>query len=139
MATTPKFYIDFDHFYVNAPSVIIPTADLFLLGVLNSKVSYFVISHIAAGRQGGFFEYKPIYVSQLPIRTIDFTNPADVARHDRMVALVQRMLDLHKQTPATPFEQERLARDISATDAEIDRLVYELYELTPEEIKIVEG
>lgn len=84
-------------------------------------------------------EVKKKHVEQLPIRTIDMSNPVDVKCHDRMVALVQRMLDLHKQTPATPFEQERLARDISATDAEIDRLVYELYELTPEEVKIVEG
>ena len=53
--------------------------------------------------------------------------------------VIQRMLDLHKQTPATPFEQERLARDIASTDAEIDRLVYALYHLTPEEIAIVES
>jgi hypothetical protein len=49
------------------------------------------------------------------------------------------MLDLHKRTPQTPFEQEQLEREIAATDAQIDRLVYELYGLTEEEIKIVEG
>lgn len=43
------------------------------------------------------------------------------------------------QTPATSFEQERQTRDIRATDAEIDSLVHALYELTPEEVKIVEG
>ena len=37
------------------------------------------------------------YLEGFPIRTIDFTSPADVARHDRMVALVERMLDLHKK------------------------------------------
>ena len=36
-------------------------------------------------------------------------------------------------------EQTSLSRQIAATDAEIDRLVYELYGLTEEEIKIVEG
>ncbi|KAF0111050.1 MAG: type ii site-specific deoxyribonuclease [Chloroflexi bacterium] len=49
------------------------------------------------------------------------------------------MLDLHKRTAQTPQEQERLARDIASTDREIDKLVYELYNLTPDEIKIVEG
>jgi hypothetical protein len=39
----------------------------------------------------------PPYDEQLPIRTIDFTAPADGARHDRMVALVERMLDQHKK------------------------------------------
>ena len=39
----------------------------------------------------------------------------------------------------TPQEKERLAREIEATDKSIDRLVYELYGLTEDEIKIVEG
>jgi len=51
------------------------------------------------------------------------------------------MLDLHKKlrTVKTPHENETLQRQIDATDQQIDRLVYELYELTEEEIKIVEG
>ena len=51
------------------------------------------------------------------------------------------MLDLHKKlrTVRTPHEKETLQRQIDATDQQIDRLVYELYELTEEEIKIVEG
>jgi hypothetical protein len=46
---------------------------------------------------------------------------------------------LYKRTPVTPQEQERLSREIQSTDREIDRLVYELYGLTEEEIKIVDG
>jgi hypothetical protein len=56
-----------------------------------------------------------------------------------MVTLVERMLELHKRTPQTPHEKERLEREIASTDAQIDRLVYELYGLTEEEIRIVEG
>lgn len=56
-----------------------------------------------------------------------------------MVTLVERMLDLHKREPQTPQESERIAREISATDDAIDRLVYELYGLTEEEIRVVEG
>ena len=82
-----------------------------------------------------------MYVSQIPIRTIDFSDPADVARHDRMVALVQSMLDLHKQLASAAGEHERtlLQRRIEAADRQIDRLVYELYDLTEEEIGIVEA
>ena len=45
---------------------------------------------------------------------IDFSNPADVKRHDRMVALVERMLELHKQLAAArlPQEKEMLERQI---------------------------
>ena len=62
-------------------------------------------------------------------------------RHDRMVELVERMLDLHKRLAAaqTPHEKDLLQRQIAATDAQIDRLVYELYGLTEEEVRLVEG
>ena len=64
-----------------------------------------------------------------------------MARHDKMVELVERMLDLHKQLPKakTPHEQESLNRTIAATDNQIDALVFELYGLTEQEIAIVEG
>ncbi len=54
--------------------------------------------------------------------------------------LVQRMLDLHRQQQATSSEAacERLQREINVTDEQIDKLVYELYGLTDEEIRIVE-
>ncbi|MDZ7764234.1 MAG: hypothetical protein U5K00_07370 [Melioribacteraceae bacterium] len=38
----------------------------------------------------------------------------------------------------TPQEKKNLERQIAATDKQIDRLVYELYGLTEDEIKIVE-
>jgi hypothetical protein len=81
------------------------------------------------------------FLSQLPIRTIDFSDPTDVASHDHMVALVQSMLDLHKRLASATDEHERmlLHRQIEAADRQIDRLVYELYDLTEEEIGIVEA
>ena len=56
-----------------------------------------------------------------------------------MIALVERMLAPHRQHPSTPGEKTMLEREIAATDRQIDALVYELYGLTDEEIKIVEG
>ncbi len=56
-------------------------------------------------------------------------------------ALVEQMLALNKQLQEakTGHEQTLIQRQIDATDKQIDKLVYELYELTPEEISIVEG
>ena len=67
--------------------------------------------------------------------------PADAARHDRMVALVEKMLNLNKRLAAAKaaHEKEVLAGMIDATDRQIDRLVYELYGLAEEEIAVVEG
>ena len=49
----------------------------------------------------------------------------NTARRDKMV-LVERMLELHKQSPRTPQEQEIVKREVESTDGMIDRLVYEL-------------
>ena len=67
--------------------------------------------------------------------------PAEKEKHDRMVSLVDRMLDLHKKKAdaKSPTDVDRIERMIASTDDEIDRLVYELYGLTEEEIGIVEG
>ncbi len=80
-------------------------------------------------------------VKALPFRTIDFSNQTEKAKHDKMVSLVERMLDLHKKLAVAkvPDEKEKLQRQIDSTDSQIDKLVYELYSLTPDEITIVEG
>jgi len=58
-----------------------------------------------------------------------------------MVSLVTQMLDLNKKLQDARVDHEKtlLQRQIEATDAAIDKLVYELYGLTDEEIGIVEG
>jgi adenine-specific DNA-methyltransferase len=60
-----------------------------------------------------------------------------------MVSLVasRRLLALHQSLLSThnPQEADRLTREVESVDKSIDGLVYELYGLTEEEIKIVEG
>ena len=63
-------------------------------------------------------------------------------RHDKMVELVDRMLELNNQKHSgklAPSQVERVDREIAATDAEIDDLVYELYGVTDEERRTLEG
>lgn len=65
---------------------------------------------------------------------------ADKTLHDKMVSLVDRMIDLNKklQSARIAHEKELLERQLKITDNQIDRLVYELYGLTGEAIGIVE-
>ena len=114
---------------------------LFLLGLLNSRLLSDYLKRISTPFRGGYIALNRQYIEQLPIRSIDPTSPADVQRHDRMVALVAQMLDLQRRLAAarTPAEQAALQRQVAAVDQQIDALVYELYGLTGEEIKIVEG
>jgi len=114
----------------------------YLLGLLNSRLSswYFLAIH-SVGRRDDFPKIVLRQSRGLPLATIDFSDPDDVARHDRMVVLVERMLALQVQLAAakTPTAKTTLQRQIAATDRQIDGLVYELYGLTEEEIGIVEG
>ena len=85
--------------------------------------------------------FFPQPLSSCSFSTINPNDPADIARHDRMIPLVTQMLDLNRKLQDARLEQDRtmLSRQIEATDAAIDKLVYELYGLTEEEIMIVEG
>ena len=136
-----SYTLDDSCFYSNDKTSIISTDDLYLLGILNSKVSDFVMHSISSTKQGGYYEYKPMYLSQLPIRTINFSNPSDKTHHEKMVSLVGQMQDFHKQLAQAKLPQKKtvLKRQIEATDRQIDKLVYELYGLTEEEIKIVKS
>ena len=69
-----------------------------------------------------------------------FFDPTDKACHDRMVTFVDQMLKLHKQLSSAKTDHDKtvIQRQIDATDRQIDRLVYELYGLTEEEIQIVD-
>jgi hypothetical protein len=115
---------------------------LYILGLINSRLmqKIFALQNPQMVNKV-FAEIKVIYVEKFPIRPIDFSDPTDTARHDRMVELVQQMLDLNKQLAEAREPQTKtvLQRQIETTDRQIDRLVYELYELTEEEIRIIEG
>ena len=77
----------------------------------------------------------------LPIIGIGLKNSADKSRHDKLVVLVDKMLGLMPKLRAAPADSEKavLQNAVTATDQQIDALVYDLYGLTPKEIQLVEG
>lgn len=113
----------------------------YLLGLLNSQLLGWYFPHVSAPFRGGWMSANRQFLSQLPIRTIDFADRHDRARHDKMVALVEQMLTLHRDLAVAKTAHDKILveRQIAATDKQIDRLVYELYGLTEEEIAVVEG
>jgi len=113
----------------------------YVLGLLNSKLLEWMIKQLTTQMRGGYFSFESRFIRNLPIRPIYFSDLADKSRHDRMVELVERMLALHKKFSAAKLGHEKISlqRQIDATDRQIDALVYELYGLTEEEIRIVEA
>ena len=114
--------------------------ELYFLGILNSKIFWFFVTQTSTALQGNAFRLTPNYISKFPIRTIDHKKSLEVAQHDKMVELVNQMLKLNKQLAETKTSHDKTAiqRQIGATDHQIEQLVYDLYDLTPAEIKIIE-
>ena len=95
---------------INAPATMIVPANKYLLAVLNSKVSDYYIRQLGVTRNGGYFEYKPMFVEKFPI-------PKNCCEKSMRI----------------------LASFVDAKDeAGIDKEVYRLYGLSDEEIHFIE-
>lgn len=140
IAGSARFTYDETRAYTNHKVYLIPNANLYLLGILNSSLIRLFIHSVCTDLQGNSYNFSVAFVGRTPIYIIDFSNPRDVEIHNKMVPLVEKMLDLHKRLDFSMTEHEKtmLSQQIEFTDHQIDTLVYELYGLTEEEIKIVE-
>jgi len=118
-----------------------PLKPEYVLGLLNSRLLFWRLRTLSNVFRGGWITCTKQYFGELPIRVLDLSKPADRLRHERMVLLVEQMLDLNRRLPTvrTPQEKIALERQIAATDTQIDQLVYDLYGLTDEEVRIVES
>ncbi|OOP85012.1 restriction endonuclease [Helicobacter pylori] len=130
----PRFYLDngecgLGYFYAEATSFILTGEHLrYLLGMLHSKLITFAFKTFYAG--GGLgesgYRYKKAFIERLPIPKITEKNQ-ELA--DKIIALVDKILKSKEKDPKA--NTQRLEK-------EIDALVYQLYHLTDEEIKIIE-
>ncbi len=88
------------HFYKTGYGVIpygnVPSAQ-YILGLLNSTLLFKHLISIGTTLRGGYVRFWTKYIEQLPIRTLDFDNPAEKQQHDHIVALVDEMLLLQKE------------------------------------------
>jgi len=108
----------------------------YLLGILNAKLTgWYFRKKFQISAQDTFPQIMIRDILQLPI-----VLPAN-SDAQKLNSLVEQMLALHKKhsQSALPQEKKVLQRQIEATDSQIDQLVYKLYDLTEEEIRIVEG
>ncbi len=116
-------------------------AELYFLGILNSGVFWFFIKNTSTALRGDAYRLIPEFIEPFPIPKIDFTNPAEKKKHDEIIKHVETNLELNRdlQKAKLATQQEQIKQRITYTDKKIDALVYELYGLTEEEIKVVEG
>ena len=113
----------------------------YVLGLLNSKLLFWRLRSISNPFRGGWITCTKQYVGTLPIYSINLANPAERNCYRQIVDLVEQMLSLQRQLKAIKIAHDRksVQRQIDATDRQIDRLVYELYQLTDKEIAFLEN
>lgn len=117
-----SFGFDQDNYYGNDNNQMIISDDLYLLGFLNSSVSKFILKSTCDFVRGGFARLKISYVSQLPIFIPSLEQREIISNTSRII-----VENKHNNLNTIEFENQ------------IDKLVYEMYGLSEEEIGIVEG
>jgi adenine-specific DNA-methyltransferase len=109
--------------------------------LLSSKLFWFFISHTSTALRGNAYRLTPEYINPFSVKIIDISNKQEIKAHNNLVSLVDKMLDLKQKEAAELSDHLKtiITRQIDAVDKAIDTAVYELYNLTADEIKIVEG
>ncbi|MFT2614808.1 Eco57I restriction-modification methylase domain-containing protein [Helicobacter pylori] len=130
----PRFYLDngeceLGYFYAEATSFILTGEHLrYLLGMLHSKLITFAFKTFYAG--GGLgesgYRYKKAFIERLPIPKI---TPQNQKLADKITDCTEAILEAKEKDPKANTQE---------LEKEIDALVYQLYNLTNEEIKIIE-
>jgi len=114
----------------------------FLCAVLNSRLLNFVFRTLydALAMGGGYLRFQPPQVRRMPIKLPHERPDVLVGIATRLSTMTDQMQSFQESLAAarTTHEKDALQRQIDATDRQIDRLVYELYGLTDDEIRIVE-
>lgn len=107
----------------------------YLAGILGSKLMAFYIRKYFNEEDQAFPQIKVGQLRSLPIPKADCDGAEGIAQ------VVERILQANKSKSLSTNQQLILLaeREISGLEAELDKLVYELYGLTPEDIKTVEG
>ncbi len=122
-------------YYCVNTAYIIPTESKLLLAILNSNLIQFVYTKISSSIRGGYLRFIRQYLEILPIANANENKKKEIEN------LVDIILSLNKEKQQTtlPEKLEQLQQRINHTDDKINKLIYELYGLTDDEINVVES
>lgn len=112
----------------------------FILAILNSKLISWYVYIFIFGLAIRTMHFDNPVTSRIPMPSVDLTKKSDKEVHDKLVKLVDNIIAINKKLVGenNPNTKEILERQVRALDGEIDKLVYGLYQLTEEEINIIE-
>ncbi|MFP6222080.1 class I SAM-dependent DNA methyltransferase [Helicobacter pylori] len=126
MTDEPRFIYDNKGFLTNQTCYFIARDDKYLFAILNSKVMYFFMRQMASNLGEGAFRWIKQFIERLPIPKITEKNQKLA---DKITDCAERILKSKAKDPKANTQE---------LEKEIDALVYQIYNLTDEEIKIIE-
>lgn len=136
----PEFTFDTNCWYINQKCYIISTEDKYLLGLLNSKLNNYLFEKFLPKLRGGFYEPSYVIFKNFPIKTIDFNNQIEKELHEEIVNLVNELLQINKEKYELKLQTKinQIDSKINYCENRINEIVFQLYGLTEEEIRIIE-
>ena len=122
LCLSAQFTLAKEGYYINAPATMIVPGNKYILAVLNSKLGDWYIRQLGVTRNGGYFEYRPMFVQQLPIPILNDINQKPFAD------IVDSIL-----------HSKRQGEDTSSLECMIDTMVFDLYSLTDNERAFIDA
>jgi hypothetical protein len=125
---------DQEVYLLNTAYFLLPPPQLpskYLLGILNSRLIEFYLNMVAQTSGMGVPRWINEHVKKFPVPEVG------KARQDSVAEVVEKILSVTKD--ADYFENEAKQARVKELEHQIDRMVYELYGLTPDEIEVVES
>ena len=123
LASATAFAYDDEGYYVGSPASLLPTSELWILGVLNTRAVSWFYARTAPQIRGQFLKFTSQYVSQIPIPDMEPEQRALIHK------IVEYILYLKKQ-PTTDSKDLAHARDfvmVGYFGNILNGLTYELF------------
>ena len=123
MASETAFAFDDEGYYVGSPAFLLPTSELWLLGVLNTRAVSWFYARTAPQVRGPFLKFVPRYVSQIPIPDMETAQRALIHKFAEYILYL-------KQQPTVNSRDLKYTRDrvmVGYFNRIIDGMVYESY------------
>ena len=121
IAKRPEFAFDLSGYWGTNTLYIMPTDKLYLLAILNSTVVEYFYAQISSTVRGDYMRFIATYLAHIPIPEVS------THKQQELETIVAKLLDTHGQGP-----------QVAAWERELNEIVYRLYDLTEEEIQLIE-
>ncbi|MCE7057972.1 BREX-1 system adenine-specific DNA-methyltransferase PglX [Algoriphagus sp. AGSA1] len=89
-------------YIINAPSPFFTSSDLFIIGILNSSIGNYYIKQLGVSRNGGYTEFKPMFVEKMPIPNLQKKDQTKIYN------LVKEIIALHKEGKTSDNEERQI-------------------------------